>query len=59
MTYKHKMHSVDSDGKIVSNMDTNFFINDVSFICFRDLLFNQPALAIYCLVLFVMFTWDA
>ncbi|XP_057785768.1 uncharacterized protein LOC131003281 [Salvia miltiorrhiza] len=28
MTYKHKMHSVDSDGKIVSNLDTNFYIDD-------------------------------
>ncbi|XP_047943234.1 eukaryotic translation initiation factor 3 subunit L-like [Salvia hispanica] len=28
MTYKHKMHSVNSDGKIVSNMDTNFYIDD-------------------------------
>lgn len=32
MTYKHKMHSVNSNGKIVSNMDTNFYIDDVSLI---------------------------
>ncbi|KAG0454651.1 hypothetical protein HPP92_023943 [Vanilla planifolia] len=28
MTYKHKMHAVDSNGKIVSNSDVDFYIND-------------------------------
>ncbi|KAJ3694538.1 hypothetical protein LUZ60_010018 [Juncus effusus] len=28
MTYKHKMHSVDTDGKIVSNADVDFYIDD-------------------------------
>lgn len=31
MTFKHKMHSVGSDGKIVSNSDINFYIDDVSY----------------------------
>lgn len=30
MTYKHKTHAVDSDGKITSNADVNFYIDDVS-----------------------------
>ncbi|CAH2046360.1 unnamed protein product [Thlaspi arvense] len=29
LTYKHKTHSVDSDGRIVSNADINFYINNV------------------------------
>ncbi|KAL5729192.1 hypothetical protein ACHQM5_002173 [Ranunculus cassubicifolius] len=28
LTYKHKTHSVDSDGKIISNADVDFYIND-------------------------------
>ncbi|RZC06417.1 Eukaryotic translation initiation factor 3 subunit L isoform C [Glycine soja] len=28
MTYKHKTHAVDSDGKITSNADLDFYIND-------------------------------
>ncbi|ONK80237.1 uncharacterized protein A4U43_C01F15420 [Asparagus officinalis] len=28
MTYKHKMHSVDNDGKIISNADVDFYINE-------------------------------
>lgn len=32
MTFKHKMHSVGSDGKIVSNSDINFYIDDVSYL---------------------------
>ncbi|KAL0311989.1 UNVERIFIED_CONTAM: 8-hydroxygeraniol oxidoreductase [Sesamum radiatum] len=28
MTYKHKTHSVDSDGKITSNADIDFYIDD-------------------------------
>ncbi|KAH7574233.1 hypothetical protein JRO89_XS03G0269100 [Xanthoceras sorbifolium] len=28
MTYKHKTHSVDSEGKISSNADVDFYIND-------------------------------
>ena len=30
MTYKHKTHAVDSDGKITSNADLDFYIDDVS-----------------------------
>ena len=29
LTYKHKTHSVDSDGKIISNADVDFYIDDV------------------------------
>jgi hypothetical protein len=29
MTYKHKMHAVDSDGKIVSSADFDFYIVEV------------------------------
>ncbi|KAE8682659.1 RNA polymerase I-associated factor PAF67 isoform 3 [Hibiscus syriacus] len=28
-TYKHKTHAVDSDGKIISNADVDFYIDDV------------------------------
>ncbi|XP_024023843.1 eukaryotic translation initiation factor 3 subunit L isoform X2 [Morus notabilis] len=28
MTYKHKTHAVDSDGKIISNADVDFYIDD-------------------------------
>lgn len=28
MTYKHKMHSVDNEGKIISNADVDFYINE-------------------------------
>lgn len=44
MTYKHKTHAVDGDGKIISNADLDFYIDDVcqfvfcsyfiSFFCF-------------------------
>jgi translation initiation factor 3 subunit L len=30
MTYKHKMHAVDSDGKIVSSADFDFYIVEVN-----------------------------
>lgn len=30
MTYKHKMHAVDSDGKIIPNADLDFYISEVS-----------------------------
>jgi len=30
MTYKHKTHAVDSDGKITSNADVDFYIDEVS-----------------------------
>jgi translation initiation factor 3 subunit L len=30
MTYKHKMHAVDSDGKIVSSADIDFYIVEVN-----------------------------
>ena len=29
MTYKHKTHAVDIDGKITSNADVDFYIDDV------------------------------
>lgn len=29
MTYKHKTHVVDIDGKIVSNADVDFYVNEV------------------------------
>lgn len=32
LTYKHKTHAVDSDGKIISNADVDFYIDDVGFI---------------------------
>ncbi|XP_073122674.1 uncharacterized protein [Henckelia pumila] len=28
ITYKHKTHSVDSDGKFLSNADVDFYIDD-------------------------------
>ncbi|XP_010925867.1 uncharacterized protein [Elaeis guineensis] len=28
MTYKHKMHAVDSDGKIIPNVDVDFYIDE-------------------------------
>jgi len=28
MTYKHKTHAVDGDGKIISNADLDFYIDD-------------------------------
>lgn len=30
MTYKHKMHAVDSKGNITSNADVDFYINEVT-----------------------------
>ena len=30
MTYKHKMHAVDSDGKIIPNADLDYYISEVS-----------------------------
>ncbi|KAG8067539.1 hypothetical protein GUJ93_ZPchr0005g14842 [Zizania palustris] len=30
MTYKHKMHSVDSDGKVISSADFDFYIDEVA-----------------------------
>lgn len=30
MTYKHKTHAVGADGKITSNADLDFYIDDVS-----------------------------
>jgi translation initiation factor 3 subunit L len=34
LTYKHKTHAVDSAGKVISNADVNFYIDDVSFLLF-------------------------
>lgn len=34
LTYKHKTHAVDSNGKIVSNADVDFYIDDVSLFAF-------------------------
>ncbi|KAK6129691.1 hypothetical protein DH2020_036557 [Rehmannia glutinosa] len=41
MTYKHKTHAVDSDGKITSNADIDFYIDDDSIfpvLCFQDMI---------------------
>lgn len=48
MTYKHKTHAVDSDGKIGSNADVDFYIDDVCskfciIICFMKGLVLTPA----------------
>jgi len=42
MTYKHKTHAVDSDGKITSNADVDFYIDDVSLLAIfsRMILFS-------------------
>lgn len=29
MTYKHKMHSIDSDRKVISSADFDFYIDEV------------------------------
>lgn len=34
MTYKHKMHSAGDDGKITSNADVDFYINEVTVMSF-------------------------
>lgn len=34
LTYKHKTHAVDRDGKIVSNSDVDFYIDDVRLLSF-------------------------
>jgi len=34
MTYKHKMHAVDSDGKIVSSADFDFYIVEVMLLAY-------------------------
>lgn len=39
MTYKHKTHAVDSDGKIISNADVDFYIDDVRLLSFFNILF--------------------
>lgn len=44
MTYKHKTHAVDIDGKVISNADVNFYVDDVSVL---NLYFND-ALASLC-----------
>lgn len=48
MTYKHKTHAVDSNGKIGSNADVDFYIDDVCskfciIICFMKGLVLTPA----------------
>ena len=35
MTYKHKTHAVDSDGKIISNADVDFYIDDDGHLIFQ------------------------
>jgi hypothetical protein len=34
MTYKHKMHAVDSEGKIVSSADFDFYIVEVMLLAY-------------------------
>lgn len=42
MSYKHKTHAVDSDGKVVSNADIDFSIDDVSVLkLFSNFLFRE------------------
>lgn len=36
MTYKHKTHAVDSAGKVISNADVDFYIDDVNFLSFSS-----------------------
>jgi len=38
MTYKHKTHAVDSDGKIISNADVDFYIDEVRNILCKNLV---------------------
>lgn len=38
MTYKHKTHAVDSAGKIISNADVDFYIDDVSLLTISSCL---------------------
>lgn len=45
MTYKHKTHAVDSDGKITSNADVDFYIDDVC------------QLAVFPFFIFVVYFW--
>lgn len=39
MTYKHKTHAVDSDGKITSNADVDFYIDEVRNTCYVNIWF--------------------
>lgn len=39
LTYKHKTHAVDSVGKIMSNADVDFYIEDVCLLSFNYHLF--------------------
>ena len=39
LTYKHKTHAVDSAGKIMSNADVDFFIDDVRLLFFKCFFF--------------------
>ena len=39
MTYKHKTHAVDGDGKIISNADLDFYIDDVCSLSSAVILF--------------------
>lgn len=38
MTYKHKTHAVDPEGKIISNADVDFYIDDVCHFLFDYIL---------------------
>lgn len=38
MTYKHKTHAVDTAGKVISNADVDFYIDDVSLLTFSSCL---------------------
>lgn len=41
LTYKHKTHAVDTDGKIISNADVDFYIDDVRFLLLSSILLME------------------
>lgn len=47
MTYKHKTHSVDSDGKIISNADFDFYIDDVCPVVHQYLIYSRSLLGLF------------
>ena len=60
MSYKHKTHAVDAEGKIISNADIDFYIDDVSpFKHLSQIYLYASILAhiIYCIKLVVESRW--
>lgn len=41
MTYKHKTHAVDTEGKVISNADVDFYIDDVCFLLLPFILLME------------------